>query len=127
LLAPLAAADLLRLPFIPFECTGNYHLFHIILHDQETRDGLIAYLKQSGITAVFHYVPLHSSPMGLRHGYREGDLPVTEDLSGRLLRLPVYYEITPGEQERVAGAIAAYLQNHRSWSKPRTQGSLENR
>jgi dTDP-4-amino-4,6-dideoxygalactose transaminase len=110
LLAPLAGAGLLRLPSIPPECTGNYHLFHILLPDQQTRDGLIAHLKQAGIMAVFHYVPLHSSPMGQRYGYREGDLPITEDLSRRLLRLPVYYEITPGEQERVVEAINAYLQ-----------------
>ena len=61
----------------------------------------MAHLKQQGIHAVFHYVPLHTSPMGRTFGYREGDLPVTEDLSGRLLRLPLYYDIT--EEEQLAG------------------------
>jgi dTDP-4-amino-4,6-dideoxygalactose transaminase len=111
LLAPLAGAGFLQLPVTPQECAGNYHLFYILLPDQETRQGLMAHLKSQGILAVFHYVPLHTSPMGQQFGYQEGDLPVTENLSGRLLRLPVYYEITPGEQERVVEAIAAYFQN----------------
>jgi dTDP-4-amino-4,6-dideoxygalactose transaminase len=123
LLAPLAAAGLLRLPVTPPECTGNYHLFHVLLPDQATRDSLIARLKQSGITAVFHYVPLHTSPMGQRYGCRPGDLPVTEDVSGRLLRLPVFYEITPGEQERVVDAIVAYFQSGAVSKKPPFSGS----
>ncbi len=81
LLEPLAAGDRLRLPMIPKNCTGNYHLFYIVLPDRETRDGLMVHLRQCKITAVFHYVPLHTSPMGQSFGYRDGDLPVTEDLS----------------------------------------------
>lgn len=63
-LIPLEEKGLLRLPHIPEECVSNYHLFYILLNDQETRNALIAYLKQHGIHAVFHYIPLHSSPMG---------------------------------------------------------------
>ena len=66
---------------------------------QAARDALIEHLQRHQILAVFHYVPLHSSPMGQTFGYREGDLPVTEDLSRRLVRLPLYHEITEDEQD----------------------------
>jgi len=70
---------------------------------------LMAHLKQNGISAVFHYVPLHSSAMGKRLGHREGDLPRTEDLSSRLLRLPFYADITREEQNRVVNCVSEFL------------------
>lgn len=109
-LKPLEADGLLQLPRIPEECETNSHLFWIILPDVATRDGLITHLKASGIMAVFHYVPLHSSPMGRTFGYQEGDLPVTENLSSRLLRLPLYFDITEPEQTRVIKAVSKFLQ-----------------
>jgi dTDP-4-amino-4,6-dideoxygalactose transaminase len=66
-------------------------------------------LRRRGILAVFHYVPLHSSPMGQKFGYREGQLPVTEELSRRLLRLPFYYGLTEEEQGRVIAAIREFF------------------
>ncbi len=108
-LKPLAAEGLLRLPQIPEDCVSNSHLFYILLPDRVTRDALMQHLNQQGIQAVFHYVPLHTAPMGQSFGYKEGDLPVTEDLSGRLLRLPLYYEITEEQQTRVAAAISEFL------------------
>jgi len=110
-LSPLAEEGLLRLPCIPEECRTNYHLFYVILPDRETRDGLITHLKSAGIHAVFHYIPLHTSPMGLKLGFKPGELPVTEDLSGRLLRLPLYYEISEGDQESVVQAITSFLRS----------------
>jgi dTDP-4-amino-4,6-dideoxygalactose transaminase len=107
-LRPLEEEELLRLPVVPEECDSNYHLFYILLPDQPIRDGLMAHLKEKGILAVFHYVPLHTSPMGRQFGYEEGDLPVTEDLSGRLLRLPLFYEMTEPEQLRVAGEVTSF-------------------
>ena len=65
------------------------------------RDRLIAHYKENDINVVFHYIPLHTSPMGMGMGYKEGDLPVTEDLSQRLVRLPCYYELTREDQDRV--------------------------
>ncbi len=105
LLNPLKAERLVQLPFIPLKCTSNCHLFYVLLPDTKTRDGLLAELKSHGIHAVFHYVPLHSSPMGRKFGSREGQLPVTEDVSSRLLRLPFYYEISAEEQLRVVDMI----------------------
>jgi dTDP-4-amino-4,6-dideoxygalactose transaminase len=104
----LEAEGLLSLPQVPDDCASNYHLFYILLPDQETRDELMDYLNQQGIQAVFHYVPLHTSPMGQRFGFKEGDLPVTEDMSGRLLRLPLYYDITEEEQRHVVARISAF-------------------
>jgi dTDP-4-amino-4,6-dideoxygalactose transaminase len=108
-LKPLEGKGLLKLPTVPEDCDSNFHLLYILLPDQATRNGLIHHLESHDICAVFHYVPLHSSPMGQKFGYRDGQLPVTEDVSGRLLRLPFYYEITEAEQAEVVGRIADFL------------------
>jgi dTDP-4-amino-4,6-dideoxygalactose transaminase len=107
---PLANDGLLQLPRIPEGCVSNYHLFYIILPDRATRDALMAHLNESGVHAVFHYIPLHSSPMGQSFDYRPEDLPVTEDLSGRLLRLPLFYEITEEEQDYVVEQSKTFLE-----------------
>lgn len=101
LLKPLEVQGLLSLPHIPEDCESNYHMFYILLPNQEIRNALMAHLKQHGIMAVFHFVPLHSSPMGQQFGRQGGNLAVTEELSGRLLRLPFYFEMTEGEQEYI--------------------------
>jgi len=110
LLKPLEVQGLLRLPHIPEDCSSNYHMFYILLPDMETRDALMAYLKQHGILAVFHFIPLHSSPMGKKFGYADGNFPITEELSGRLLRLPFYYEMTEEEQVYVVKRITEGLE-----------------
>ncbi len=111
LLSPLARDGRLRLP--PPTDNGdlrtNYHMFYVLLADRRERDRLIAWLGERGIQAVFHYVPLHSAPRSAALGYDDVDLPVTDDVSGRLLRLPFYYELTPGDQERIAREIAGFL------------------
>jgi dTDP-4-amino-4,6-dideoxygalactose transaminase len=81
---------IIRLPVVPDYAEHNGHLFYVLFCDEQTRDQAMEGLKEQGVHAVFHYIPLHSAPMGQRYGYSEGDLPVTEDLSGRLLRLPIY-------------------------------------
>jgi dTDP-4-amino-4,6-dideoxygalactose transaminase len=123
LLEPLEAEGLVRLPEVPDECRSNYHMYYVLLPDRPTRDAMLERLNSQEIHAVFHYVPLHSSPMGQRLGYAEGDLPVTEDLSGRLLRLPFYYEMTEQEQERVVGAMRVLLASE-PISSSRISGAL---
>ncbi len=98
LLKPLEAQGFLSLPHIPEDCESNYHMFYILLSDEEVRNALMEHLKQRGIMAVFHFVPLHSSPMGQKYGGQLRDLPVTEEVSKRLLRLPFYFEMTESEQ-----------------------------
>jgi dTDP-4-amino-4,6-dideoxygalactose transaminase len=107
--APLAEKGLVRLPMSPPECRHNAHMFYLILPDGKSRDGLLQHLRKHDIHAVFHYVPLHSSPMGRKMGYRDGDLPVTEDLSSRLLRLPCYFELTVSGQERILEAVEEFF------------------
>jgi dTDP-4-amino-4,6-dideoxygalactose transaminase len=117
-LSALEEEGLLRLPRVPGDCGNNYHIFYILLPNAATRDGLMHHLKEAGILAVFHYIPLHSAPMGLKLGYQEGQLPVTEDCSGRLLRLPLYHEISEAEQADVVREITTYLRGHGPAGRP---------
>ncbi len=110
-LKPLESEDLLRLPVMPLTCVSNYHLFHLLLPTEVAAAGLLGYLKNQGIAAVFHYVPLHSSPMGRKFGYCRGDLPATETLSAQLIRLPFFYEIAQEEQQDVVRAIGTFLRS----------------
>jgi dTDP-4-amino-4,6-dideoxygalactose transaminase len=105
-LKPLTERELIRLP----HTTSNQNrsksdFFYIILRDEEIRTKLIYCLKERSILAVFHYVPLHLSAIGRSIGYKEGDLPVTESISKRILRLPLYYDMTIDELQRVIDAI----------------------
>lgn len=108
-LMPLEQRGDIRLPVIPEGCTTNYHMFYILLESEAVRAALIAHLKAQGILAVFHYVPLHSSPMGQAMGYREGMLPVTEDVSNRLLRLPMYFDLTASQVDDVVASIWSFF------------------
>jgi dTDP-4-amino-4,6-dideoxygalactose transaminase len=108
-LKPLEDAGLLRGPRAPAHCAQNYHMFYILLQNEKSREGLASFLRERGIQAVSHYVPLHLSPMGRKWGYEDGSLPVTEDLSARLLRLPLYFALTPAEQDEVSEGITEYL------------------
>ena len=95
----------IRLPVIPQGCTTNYHMFYILLESESVRAALIEHLRTEGILAVFHYISLHCSPMGHAMGYRKGMLPVTESVSDRLLRLPIYFDLTDTQVDDVASAI----------------------
>jgi dTDP-4-amino-4,6-dideoxygalactose transaminase len=97
-----------RLPIVPSHCEQSYHMFYLVMPSLEQRQGLIAHLKARGILSVFHYVPLHLSAMGQRFGGKQGDCPVTEDVSDRLVRLPFYNDMTETEQARVVAAIIEY-------------------
>ena len=96
------------LPHIPAHCEQSFHMFYLLLPTLEIRQNLIEHLKQQGILSVFHYVPLHLSEMGKRFGGAEGDCPVTEDVSARLLRLPFYNDLTADEQAEVIEAVTAF-------------------
>ncbi|PLX84416.1 MAG: dTDP-4-amino-4,6-dideoxygalactose transaminase [Desulfuromonas sp.] len=106
---PLQEQGLARLPFCSGDVCHNAHMFYLLLSTARQRDELLAYLKNQGVGAVFHYVPLHTSPMGREMGYEEGDLPLTEDLSSRILRLPCYFDLTREEQDRVVGHVFGFL------------------
>ena len=80
--------------FIPGYASHNAHMFYLIANNNKERDYLINKLKEKGIQSTFHYIPLHSSPMGLKLGYKKEDLPVTEEYAGRLIRLPLWTEMS---------------------------------
>ncbi len=96
-------------PFVPEYSTHNAHMFYIILPSKEIRDKMIIKLREKGIQSVFHYIPLHSSPMGVTFGYKKGDLPITEEYSERLLRLPMYADLTESETQYVIDSIKECL------------------
>jgi dTDP-4-amino-4,6-dideoxygalactose transaminase len=103
-----AAMNGVRLPTIPSECEQSYHMFCLILPSLDRRQALISHLRQREILAVFHYLPLHLSPMGRTFGGREGDCPVTEKVAEQLLRLPFYTGMTDLEQTQVIEAVCAF-------------------
>ena len=109
LLAPLETQGRLRRPVIPAHCTHNAHLYYVILAPEIPRQKVLEHLKSRGVHAVFHYVPLHTAPAGRRYGRAHGDLPLTNDLSARLIRLPLWVGLTEAQQERVIGTLAEAL------------------
>jgi dTDP-4-amino-4,6-dideoxygalactose transaminase len=98
-----------RLPLIPPGCEHAAHLFYILLPSRDSRDHLIAFLRSKRIASAFHYLPLHLSPMGRTFGYQDGDCPITEEISGRLLRLPFHHGLTKAQQDRVISAVLAFF------------------
>jgi dTDP-4-amino-4,6-dideoxygalactose transaminase len=96
------------LPSVPAECEHPAHLFYLLMPSAAHRERLISHLKSRGILAVFHYQPLHLSPMGRRFGGSPGDCPVTEDVSERLLRLPLYATLTESEQAEVIDTVVRF-------------------
>jgi dTDP-4-amino-4,6-dideoxygalactose transaminase len=97
-----------RLPVIPEHCEQTYHMFYLLLPDLETRQALIDHLRRREIWSVFHYVPLHLSDMGRKFGGRPSDCPVTERVSDRLVRLPMFSGLTQTDQERVIDSICEF-------------------
>jgi dTDP-4-amino-4,6-dideoxygalactose transaminase len=108
-LTPLAVAGRLTLPVIPGHSGSNYHLFHVLMEDEGTRNAAIAFFRERGIATTFHYLPLHLSPVGATLGYGPGEFPVTESVSARLLRLPIYPGLTEEEQSAVIATMTGFL------------------
>ena len=95
----------LRRPVVPQECRHNAHMYYILLPTADLCRRTLRKLAQVGINAVFHYVPLHSSPAGKKFGRAAGDLACTEDVSARLIRLPLWVGMTPASVARVVEAV----------------------
>jgi dTDP-4-amino-4,6-dideoxygalactose transaminase len=109
LLVPLEMQGKLRRPIIPEDCEANGHMYYVLLAPNVDRRLILEELKHSGITCVFHYVPLHLSPAGRRFARIHGSLAVTENLSARLLRLPLWIGLEDNEQMRVVETLTAAL------------------
>jgi dTDP-4-amino-4,6-dideoxygalactose transaminase len=97
------------LPYIPSDREQAFHMFYLLLPDLESRQRFIAHLKAQNISSVFHYLPLHLSPMGQRLGGVPGQCPVTENISDRLVRLPFFNDLSPEEHDRVLKAVLGFV------------------
>lgn len=104
-LADWAQRNDVQLPIVPEYCEQSYHMFYLLMPDLEQRQQLIAHLKKHGILSVFHYLPLHLSDMGQRFGGGPGDCPVTEEVSDRLVRLPMFNTLTQNELTEIVAKI----------------------
>jgi len=107
-LLPWAAGNGVKLPTIPEECTCSYHLFYLLLPDARAQLALIEHLRVNQINAVFHYQPLHLTPMGRQFGGKAGQCPVTESVAGRVVRLPFFFDLCTADQIRVISAVTAF-------------------
>lgn len=105
---PLAEAGKLELPTVPEGCVHNAHMFYLKAKDLAERTALINHLKMRDILAVFHYVPLHSAPAGLKFGRFAGEDAYTTSQSDRLLRLPLYFGLTAEDRQRVIDAVLEF-------------------
>jgi dTDP-4-amino-4,6-dideoxygalactose transaminase len=108
-LAALEEEGLLRLPVVPQHCKSNHHLFYILLPGKDRRESLKKHLARCGIQAISHFEPLHSSPMGRQFASATRLLSVTEAVADQLLRLPLFFEITESQQEKVVAEIRRHL------------------
>ena len=107
-LSELEKKEYIEFGVIPDECTNNAHMFYIKVKDLENRTDLLKFLRENGIEAVFHYVPLHSAPAGRKFGRFNGEDRYTTKESERLIRLPLFYSITDEEVEYIIEKITAY-------------------
>ena len=110
--APLAEAGRIEVPFIPEGCVHNAHMYYIKLRGLEDRSAFIRYMKDRGVVTVFHYVPLHSSPAGEKFGRFHGEDRYTTSESDRLVRLPLYYGLTPEDQQYVIRTAMEYFKEN---------------
>ena len=106
----LEAAGKLVLPTIPEDCVHNAHMYYLKCKDLEERTAFISYLKENGVQAVFHYVPLHSAPAGLKFGRFDGEDVCTTAESDRLVRLPMYYGLNDSDRNRVISVVKEFFE-----------------
>jgi dTDP-4-amino-4,6-dideoxygalactose transaminase len=106
-LADWARAQDVRLPFVPAHCESSAHMFYLLLAAPR-RGAFLDHLRARGVQAVWHYQPLHTSPMGLAHGGIAGSCPVTEKIADELVRLPLYADLTDAEQSTVIDAVRSF-------------------
>lgn len=108
---PLEEKGYIELPTIPVGCVHNAHMFYIKLKDLEARTDFIEALKKDGVNCVFHYIPLHSAPAGHKFGRFDGEDEYTTRESERLVRLPLYYNLTLEDREHVIDSVKKYFEN----------------
>jgi len=113
-LRPLAEEGLFEVPVIPEGCGHNAHMYYLKCADLAERTEMIAFMKKRGIQCVFHYVPLHSAPAGLKYGRFHGEDEYTTRESERLVRLPMFDSITSSQQEQVTEAVESFFRGRKA-------------
>lgn len=113
-LAELEKDGRIELPVVPENCVHNAHMFYIKAKDLKERTELINFLKENGILAVFHYIPLHTSPAGQKYGRFQGEDKYTTKESERLCRLPLYYGLTEGETSYIVDKVKEFYANQKA-------------
>ncbi len=114
LFEPFESGEYLRRPIVPAECRHNAHMYYILLPPRVDRQIVLSEMRRRGVSAIFHYVPLHSSPAGLRYCRTSGELPVTDSVSRRLIRLPLWMGISYEQQVRVVETLAGVIKDNLS-------------
>ncbi len=107
-LTPLAEAGKIELPTVPKDCVHNAHMFYIKAKDIEERSALISYMKENGVLTVFHYIPLHTAPAGLKFGRFHGEDKYTTKESERLVRLPLYFGLKEEEVSYICDKVREF-------------------
>jgi dTDP-4-amino-4,6-dideoxygalactose transaminase len=110
-LEKMAEKQYIRLPYVSDGCACNGHIFYLLTRNHTERTELIQFLKELGINGIFHYIPLHSSPAGKKYGKVGSDMTKTDDLSGRVIRLPLFYEMDLSEIDSIVDAIENFYRN----------------
>lgn len=110
--ADLEDQGLARRPVVPAACEHNAHMYYLLVAPHINREAVLKGLRERGVRSVFHYVPLHSSPAGQKFGRAHGALPVTDDASERLVRLPLWVGLTSSDQDRVIREVAIILRHN---------------
>jgi dTDP-4-amino-4,6-dideoxygalactose transaminase len=109
LLGPLEQMGALRRPIVPMDCQHNAHMYYVLLAPEVDRQRVLNELKKNEINSVFHYVPLHSSPAGMRYCRTYGDLAITDKQSERLVRLPLWVGLSHSQQDRIVEVLRSAL------------------
>ncbi|TQR53057.1 dTDP-4-amino-4,6-dideoxygalactose transaminase, partial [Campylobacter troglodytis] len=102
---------LIKRPVIPTNCTHNAHMYYITFKNLQKRSEFIEYLKQRGINSVFHYIPLHSSPAGVRFGRVCGDLSITNEISDTLVRMPIFYGLSKKDMDFIFDTVKKFFKS----------------
>ncbi|MBQ7633653.1 MAG: dTDP-4-amino-4,6-dideoxygalactose transaminase [Alphaproteobacteria bacterium] len=103
-------AEKIRRPIIPAECSNNAHMFYLLFNNLPTRTAFISYLKKYDVAAPFHYIPLHSAPAGKKFCRTPYEMPITDRVSETLVRLPLYYDLSEQEQNRVIDICMEFME-----------------
>ena len=105
-------SGIIRRPIIPNDCMHNAHMYYILFNNLEKRTNFINYLKEKGIQTVFHYIPLHSAPAGIKYGKTGSDMSVTDKVSDTLVRMPLFYELQDNELDFIFDNVDAFFKGN---------------